>query len=368
MSDLDDLARAVEAEGVAPSCAVGWARVGPGEGWASRSGGAASLFFDLASVTKPVCAVAAARVPGLLDAPLHEVLPELRGTWAGEALVEQLLAHRAGLEAHQPLFAPLATGAPFDAAAALASAADAARVECRERPAPREGHPPVYSDMGYALAGAALARAVGARDAGEAMERLVLEPLGLGDAMGTARGLRRRLGAAFDAAVAPTEHVPWRGGLVVGAVHDENAWALTGDGGSGHAGLFGRIDAVLAFGVAVLAGWARGRGSLADARLDVLLARRPGGTLRAGFDGKSPEGSSAGTLASDAAFGHLGFTGTSLWIDPERAAVVALLSNRVSPSRANVAIRAARPRAHDALFAAAACLVSSSSDKLRRFP
>ena len=76
----------------------------------------------------------------------------------------------------------------------------------------------------------------------------------------------------------------------------------------------------------------------------------PGGTLRAGFDGKSPEGSSAGTRASSQAFGHLGFTGTSLWCDPEPMRVAVLLSNRVYPTRENARIRAARPRVHDALF------------------
>ena len=88
------------------------------------------------------------------------------------------------------------------------------------------------------------------------------------------------------------------------------------------------------------------------------MARRPaaGGTLRAGFDGKSAEGSSAGALAGPRTFGHLGFTGTSLWIDPDARAVVALLTNRVHPTRDHVAIRAARPRAHDALFARARVL------------
>ena len=78
--------------------------------------------------------------------------------------------------------------------------------------------------------------------------------------------------------------------------------------------------------------------------------------MRAGFDGKSPEDSSAGALAGPRTFGHLGFTGTSLWIDPDAGAVVALLTNRVHPTREHIAIRAARPGAHDALFARARVL------------
>ena len=142
---------------------------------------------------------------------------------------------------------------------------------------------------------------------------------------------------------APTETVAWRGGAVVGAVHDENAWALTGRGGSGHAGIFGTIDAVLAFGAAAL--------EVFDAPDFAWMTReRPGGTLRAGFDGKSPDASSAGERMGPRSFGHLGFTGTSLWIDPDARTVVALLTNRVCPSRENVGIRTARPWAHDALY------------------
>jgi CubicO group peptidase (beta-lactamase class C family) len=88
--------------------------------------------------------------------------------------------------------------------------------------------------------------------------------------------------------------------------------------------------------------------------LEWLIRERPGGTLRAGFDGKSPEGSSAGARLGPASFGHLGFTGTSLWIDPEARVVVSLLSNRVCPTREHLAIRRARPWVHDALFDAAA--------------
>jgi CubicO group peptidase (beta-lactamase class C family) len=143
---------------------------------------------------------------------------------------------------------------------------------------------------------------------------------------------------------APTETVAWRGGVVSGAVHDENAWALSALGGSGHAGVFGTVDGVLDFGLAVLADLDR---------LEWLVRERPGGTLRAGFDGKSAEGSSAGVRMGPRSFGHLGFTGTSLWIDPDAGVVVSLLSNRVCPTRDHVVIRSARPWAHDALFDAA---------------
>jgi CubicO group peptidase (beta-lactamase class C family) len=318
--------------------------------WLRECGGATELYFDLASVTKPMTAVAIARSGLDPRAPLGELLPEARGTASERTPLELLVAHRAGLESHRNLYAPLLCGRgcgdPVDVATALGQAADARRREAHGDP-PSEGFPPLYSDLGYVLAGAALARAVGARDAGAAITRLVLEPLGLAMAAGSVRELAAHhvLGS-----FAPTEHVAWRGGVVVGAVHDENAWALTGLGGSGHAGIFATLSAVLAFGSAVLDALERRTGPLGDIDLRWVVRERPGGTLRAGFDGKSPRDSSAGELAGARSLGHLGFTGTSLWIDPDARKVGALLTNRVCPTRDHLAIRAARPVAHDALW------------------
>ncbi len=347
-SKLAALARRIVAEGVAPACAVGCAAFGVRGGWRDETGGAADLVFDLASVTKPMTAVALARAGVDRRTPLASLVHEAKGTPSGDVPIELFLAHRAGLEGRRDLAD--ATGAPEPIAAALREAACARRPEVAGTPLPRDGFPPLYSDLGYVLAGVALARATGARDAGEAIERWVLAPLGMTDRAGTARGLAQR---GIARRFAPTEDVPARGGLVVGAVHDENAWWLTGAGGSGHAGIFGTVDAVVAFGKAVLDALAGRPTPIGGAELDWLVRPRSGGTLRAGFDGKSKEGSSAGALAGPASFGHLGFTGTSLWLDPDAQAVVVLLTNRVCPSRDNLAIRAARPDAHDVLWARA---------------
>jgi serine-type D-Ala-D-Ala carboxypeptidase len=366
--DAARVARGIEERGTAPAAAAGcicralWPCLPPTatdtpwvadamSAWVRDVGGKTGLYFDLASVTKPMTAVAAVRAGIEPSTPLGALLDEARGT-ASEAIpLELLLAHRAGLAGHRPLYAPLVRGERVDVPAALREAAGARREDARgaARLLGAAGFEPVYSDLGYALAGEAIARAIGARDAGEAIGRLVLEPLGIADRAGTVRELAAR---GIVGPFAPTEDVPWRGGLVSGAVHDENAWALTGLGGSGHAGIFGTIDAVLTFGAAVLDGLA-GRGVFGDRgaeSLAWLVRPRPGGTLRAGFDGKSEEGSSAGVRLGPNAFGHLGFTGTSLWLDPDAAIVVALLTNRVCPSREHRAIREERPGAHDSLF------------------
>lgn len=308
--------------------------------------------FDLASVSKPVVATTLARLAARrqlpLQTPLADVLPEARGTASERVPLELLLAHRAGLDAHRPLFGPVLSGRPFRRDSTLRQAADARRRECAGAP-PSEGFPPVYSDLGYLLLGAAIEAALGC-ELDRAIDAEVAEPLGL--ELGSARMMRARR-ADFARAVAPTEVVPARGGLVRGVVHDENAWALAGHGAAGHAGLFGTAAAVLGFGQALLLARAGRSSWLSPPALEPLLRTRPGGTLRAGFDGKSGAASSAGTLSGSETFGHLGFTGTSLWCDPAAEIACALLTNRVHPTRDNPRIRAARPLVHDALFAAA---------------
>lgn len=282
------------------------------------------------------------------------LLDAARGTLSADSTVELLLAHRSGLEANLPLFRPLTLGLPVVLEEALTEAARARRPDA-VGPVPREGFAPLYSDLGYMLVGEAIARALGFADMGEVIADRVVAPLGVGEELGSARALEAlgdRVG--FARRVVPTEIVGWRGGTIRGRVHDENAFALRGDGACGHAGMFGTVEAVLAFGVATLDAIARGKGPLATGdELDWLVRPRHGGTLRAGFDGKSAGSSTAGERSGPRTFGHLGFTGTSLWIDPDADAVTVLLTNRVHPTRENASIRAARPVAHDALFALA---------------
>ena len=343
---------------VAPAAVVatGWA--GPAgfefaEGAAFRAESSAydtRALFDLASITKSFMAVTVARLVqrGRLafETKLRDLLPEARGTATGSASILQLLSHRAGLLAHTSLFAPLLSGLPFDKTAAIREAIDGRRPECTE-PAPAHGHPPLYSDLGFALVGLAVER-LEQLPLDQVIDREICTPLGL--EVGSSRLLRAR-DAGFSARCMPTETVPFRGGEVHGVVHDENAWALSGHGLSGHAGLFGTAAGVARFGAALLDA-RRGRAPtwLAPHSLAPLLEERPGGTLRAGFDGKSADQSSAGSLAGMRSFGHLGFTGTSFWCDPDADRVLVLLTNRVCPTRNNPRIRAARPAVNDALY------------------
>lgn len=354
---LDELAEStVVRKGVARAAALGVA-VRVGGKWSVEVGAAGSVGFerptdertpfDLASVSKSfiACSFARAWRRGVLgpETELASIVSECAGTRSARRSLAALLSHRAGLEAHRRLFAPLERGRPIERTTALRTAANAERRDLGA------GDPsPLYSDLGYLLAGEALARAAGC-PLDELVRNEIALPLGL--SVGSARQWLQRE-PQFQSRVAPTEHVAFRGGMLVGVVHDENAWAFAGHGIAGQAGAFGTVLDVLAFGMALLDAASGTNESWLDrAALDFIVAPRPGGTLRLGFDGKSNEQSSAGPGASALTFGHLGFTGTSYWCDPAAEAVTVLLTNRVCPTRENLRIRACRPIVHEALFA-----------------
>jgi serine-type D-Ala-D-Ala carboxypeptidase len=305
--------------------------------------------FDLASVSKPFLAVTMARLvrQGHIawDEPLSKSLPELAKTDAGSCPLGLLLAHRSGLAAHRQLYLPLIEGRAVDREAAIREAC-ANRPEC-SGPRPSTGFAPLYSDMGYLLLGLAIeARMGGPLD--QVVTAEVTRPLLIEDRVGSARQLRARH-ADFLQAVAPTEEIAFRGGVVRGVVHDENSWAINGEGLSGHAGLFGDAESVRTFGEALLRSLERDDGWLGPSDLAPLVRERQGGTLRAGFDGRGEQPSS-GKRLGPRTFGHLGFTGTSLWLDPDAGFCGVLLTNRVHKTREHIAIRAARPAAYDAMF------------------
>ena len=242
-----------------------------------------------------------------------------------ERALELLLAHRAGLAAHRQLYAPsLAGGGRADGRrAALREAADARRPDAPGR-RPPGGFAPIYSYFGYVLAGRSPGARGGSRDAGRghraAGARAARAPARRRD--GARPRFARRLGP-----FAPDRDVPWRGGRVIGAVHDENAWAFDGPGRLRPRGDLrdGRRRAHLRAGGARLAGVATPGSSRSSASVT-------GGTLRAGFDGKSPRRAvERGRASGPAPSATSASPGTSLWMDPDARVVVSLLTNRVFP-------------------------------------
>lgn len=304
--------------------------------------------YDLASLTKPVVAMAALRLVAVgrqaLDVRTDSVVTDVRGGPGGAATLEALLRHQAGLAAWGGLYldVPHDPGTPAARRWILS--------EASRRPAEQPAAPTVYSDLGYLIAGELIARG-----AGEKLEKVVAnevtEPLGISAEMfyPAALAADRRAQAVRD--TAPTESCEWRGRLIRAEVHDENCAAFGGV--AGHSGLFGTARAVASFGRATLDALT-GRGDFIPKEL-LAAALAPSGddstSLRLGWDTKSPE-SSAGRRFGPRSFGHLGFTGTSVWCEPDKDVVVSLLTNRVFPSRANERIKGFRPGFHDGVMAA----------------
>jgi CubicO group peptidase (beta-lactamase class C family) len=180
----------------------------------------------------------------------------------------------------------------------------------------------VYSDLG-AITLTQIIERVYRKPLDQLFHDRVAGPLGL-------TNTRFRPPPSWLKRVAPTERDPWRGRIVQGEVHDENAAFLGGV--SGHAGLFSTAEDLLRFGEWILAARAGNAGRIRGPRLGQDLV--PGSSRALGWDTPSA-GSSAGNRLSPESFGHTGFTGTSIWIDPTRQLVVVLLSNRVNPTRDN---------------------------------
>jgi serine-type D-Ala-D-Ala carboxypeptidase len=293
--------------------------------------------FDVASLTKLFTATAALRLAARgairLDDRLGAHLPELAGTPQAEATVEQALAHEAGFVPWAPLFEVVPgdlRGTDAGKAAALAALANAP-------PASAPDGVARYSDLGFIALGAWLERAAG-RSLEALVDEEVTRPLGLP---------RTRFRNGPPAAA--TAICPWSGADLAGVVHDDNARAMGGV--AGHAGLFSTASDVAALGAAWLDALC-GDGAFLPRELAIAATARRASGRGLGFDLKSAQDSSAGAAISERAFGHLGFTGCSLWIDPDRRAVIALLTNRVHVGADLDAIKAFRPRFHDAMVRA----------------
>ncbi len=302
----------------------------------------ADTVFDLASVSKVygTAALAARLVDrGWIrwDTELRELLPEYRET---PIRLHHLLSHTAGFAAWEPFFSKMAQS--FAPRALAKSSIPARQRRMRElifsqgleRPM---GERAVYSDLSFMNLGFALEEACGL-PLDQAVRRFVWEPLGVESShyfRVKSIALRPRV------EVAATEKCEWRGGILQGVVHDENCWAMGGYGG--HAGAFGTARDLLIFSRGLMSGF------LQSSTLERMWKRAevpPGCERTYGWDTPSREGSSVGALFSASTVGHLGYSGTSLWIDAEAGLAVALLSNRVHPTRENKAIKAFRPAFH----------------------
>jgi CubicO group peptidase (beta-lactamase class C family) len=305
--------------------------------------------FDLASVTKPVSTALLTmlmiRKGALaLNQALERWFSPLRDPAKKPITLRQLLSNRSGLPAWRPFYREY----PQDRQP-ISSALISQRVldePLEAAPGERE----IYSDLGFLLLGSILERVSGI-PLDDLFDREIARPLGL-HRIGYRRFSEQggcRVGE--DEAVAATEDCPWRGRVLSGEVHDENGYLLGGVGG--HAGLFSTATDLDRIVLEIFEGLGNRSGLFPGGSLRTFFERQGGpsqGTWALGWDTPSAKGSASGRHFSKNSVGHNGYTGTSLWMDCDRNISVVLLTNRVHPSRDDIAIRALRPLVHDAIL------------------
>ena len=263
-----------------------------------------------------------------LDDPIGRHLPRWRGADREAVTIRDLLAHASGLPAHRPFHLSLRGRDAFEDAIAGTPLEYAPRARS------------LYSDLGFMLLGFILENAA----------PLAVQFDALRLQMGGIQDLQFHPPDLWKRRTAPTQQNAHRGRLLVGEVDDDNTWAL--GGAAGQAGLFGTAAAVGECARHVLQVLDGRTGAFRSETLATFVSRQtsvPGSSRALGWDTMLPT-SSCGTRMSPRAFGHTGFTGTSLWIDPDRAIYVVLLTNRVHPTPENQAIQQVRPALHDAVM------------------
>jgi CubicO group peptidase (beta-lactamase class C family) len=306
--------------------------------------------YDLASLTKPLATTSAILLlvqDGLLDLanPIEELLKETKGIQLGRVALKDVLCHQSGLPAWRPFyqsFPPVLLSNALSRQERVKAFLDLILNEPVEILSLPQS---VYSDLGYMVLGFVVERITNQSLADFCQSR-IFDPLQARPLGYRGQTSNKETGSPIGD-WAPTEQDPWRGRLLQGEVHDENAFALGGI--AGHAGLFGTAEAVGQVTQAWLEGY-QGKPGLFDSHLvNRFVTAQPGTSWALGWDTPS-QPSSSGQWFSPESFGHLGFTGTSIWIDPVREVEVIFLSNRVHPTRDNQAIKAFRPKLHDAII------------------
>ena len=317
-------------------------------GWSSDASPvvAERSIYDLASLTKVVGTTTAVMIlfdegKIRLDDQVSRYIPEFTGGGKENVTIRLLLEHRSGLPAGRDLWRIAHT--PEEArAAVIATPLFAAPGQTYE-----------YSDLGADMLGFVVEAASGQK-LDQFLATRVFTPLGMTDT-------RFRPDASLRGRIAPTEVTPPRGYPIRGEVHDENAYALGGV--AGHAGLFSTASDLSIFAQMLLNGGTyNGTRIIADSTVQ-LFTKRAAGTRALGWDTCAGH-YGCGTHMSANAYGHTGFTGTSLWIDPDRDMFVVLLTNRVHAAKARRPAKVISDVRADLADAAALAVTDSRSGVL----
>jgi CubicO group peptidase (beta-lactamase class C family) len=337
--------------------AAGWRSLDP-----TRTALDEDTIYDVASLTKPLATTVAimqlVKEKKLhLDDRVSRFFPNFGAYGKQFITFRQLLSHSSGLPPWRPYYQEIAQREAREGHISFLGTSSAREYVytqlLREQLATPPGQQAVYSDLGFMLLGAVVEEISGVEFDQYCQEK-IFRPLELCDTSFINLEKKRRLGLKIqEPRFAPTEWCPWRKRVLCAEVHDDNAYAMGGV--AGHAGMFSTI-ADLDRLVNCLMACYRGVHTFLPASLVQEFWTREDkvreSTWALGWDTPSPRHSSAGELFSPRSVGHLGFTGTSVWIDLERQVYVIILSNRVHPRRDNEKIKSFRPVLHNAVMRA----------------
>jgi len=290
--------------------------------------------FDTGSVTKPVATATSLMMlfekgKVLLDDPVNLYIPEYTGEGKEKTTLHNLLTHTAGIPDPIQLYKKCKTRENF------------LKEICHVKLECPPGSKVIYSCIGFILLAFIIEKVAG-ESLASFSRREIFSPLGMKDTLfNPPANLRDRIAA--------TERCSWRGRIIIGEVHDENAFGMGGV--SGNAGLFSTAQDLAIFGQTFLNMGVYGHNRiLSPATVELMTQNHTAGMEEPrglGWGVKAEKGSQAGELLSSSTFGHTGFPGVSLWVDPVNKLVTVLMTNRVHPTRENEAILRVRPLFHN---------------------
>ena len=326
------------------------------------------MIFDVASLTKPIVTVSllmklveSGKVD--VDQRLSRIFQSFALSGKEEMTIRHLLTHSSGYSSWIPFYKEIEkldagerSGIMNSRGAVEFVYSKILRSELKKTP----GLSAEYSDVGFILLGHAIEVLSGVEDLGRLARDEIFQPLGLRESgFIDLREIKRGAVRATSDNIVPTARCLWRDKILLAEVHDDNAWAMGGV--AAHAGLFCSAMDVHKFAREMICCFL-GKGQLFKAETVRQFWTRDCGVADSawalGWDTPSEKGSSAGKYFSKQAVGHLGYTGVSLWIEPERELDVVLLSNRVHPSTKNKRIKEFRPELHDLVMEALGYSVS----------
>jgi serine-type D-Ala-D-Ala carboxypeptidase len=301
------------------------------------------IIFDLGSLTKPLSTALCISLlieskQISLDQKIGSILDDVTDIQKQQITVDMLLRHTSGLPAHREYFKKI----DKEDKNTRQQIRDAILKESLEA---TPGSVQIYSDLGYIIL-AWVCEKIARERIDRFARQKIYKPLGIKNLFyvdlvhGDVPDGRQNHG------IAATEKCPWRSKTLIGEVHDDNAWIAGGI--EGHAGLFGDANSVFSLCLEILNALQCKETKVLSSRVIQHFVKKENVNEKtAGFDTPSITGSSSGKFFSEKSIGHLGFTGTSFWIDPETSLIIILLTNRVHPSRSNEKIKRFRPKIHD---------------------